>query len=382
LYPSISGITMNLETFHFASRPVLISARRSLNLDETFYDSMVRRSGDELWRFLTQAMEVGDQIAIRRITQIFLLNQMKQPNKMERDRLILTAAAAQVDYHEVKFVRDLLVHLQKVRDEISIIRLTDATFGLRNSGASENPFSKAESRIDDSVSHVRQLIIGGNRNVTAHIVQGLSYLGDFPLADGIAHAMREFGESETAPAVLGAKYRHLHDRPDLAVQYVTRNTLSSSHSWSHNNLCGALCDVGDFKGGLWHVCHSLSLLTYGVTPKEIKERHFTGNTLWRPLRELGLEGQLMLGKQFSSLNKLGEHRSVDKTQMDAYRSAVISARLLKSLGMLELSRSVTRVIGSLPDDWVSHALVEIDQEEVVFEMVKSNGEVELIGRKF
>ena len=381
MYPSFSGVTMNIESSSFASRPVFISARRSLNLDETFYDSMMRRSRDELWRFLTQAMEVGDQTAIRRISQTFLSDVAAGSFRIEKDRLILTAAAAQVDYHDVKFVRDLSAHLQRVKVEINLVRLGDPTFGLRTENDENNPFLIAELKINETIGYVRQLIVGGNRNVTARIIQGLSYLGDFPLADGIADAMWEFGTSAGAPAVLGAKYRHLHKQPELAIKYVKKNAAGKSHSWTHNNLCAAHCDGGDFTSGLWHVCHSLSLLTYGYSSKEIKERHYAANTLRRPLRELKLGNQDSLSTRFASLNPLQSNWSDEKVHASARQSAVYVARILKSLGMLDLSRRVTRVIAVMPDDWVPHALVEIDQETVMYEMMQNDEQVVLIERE-
>lgn len=371
---------MNLESFNFADRPVAISARRSLNLDVGFFNSMASRGRDDLWQIFTLAMEAGDQIAIRRISQAFLSDDTDHPSKIEKERLILTAAAAQVDYHDVKFVRDLHDHLQKVKDEIGLVRLGDKTFGLTAPGDLVNFFVVSESKIDEIISHVRQLTLGGNRNVTARIIHGLSYLGDFPLADGIADAMWDFGASAGAPAVLGAKYRHLHKQPELAIKYVNKNAAGKSHSWTHNNLCAAHCDGFDYTGGLWHVCHSLSLLTYGFSSKEIKERHYAANTLRRPLGHLNLVEQQLLNLMFATLNPLKFGGSDEAVHTRARQSAVYVARILKSLGMIELSRRVTRVIAEMPDDWVPRALVEIDREKVMYEMTRINEQVELIKR--
>jgi hypothetical protein len=129
------------------------------------------------------------------------------------------------------------------------------------------------------------------------------------------------------------------------------------------------------------VCHSLSLLTYGYSSKEIKERHYAANTLRRPLRELKLGNQDSLSNRFASLNPLQSDWSDEKVHASARQSAVYVARILKSLGMLDLSRRVTRVIAVMPDDWVPHALVEIDQETVMYEMMQNDEQVVLIERE-
>lgn len=360
---------------NFADRPLSVSPRRSLGLDEVFYGSIQQKSGEQLWAVMAQAMEAGDRTAIRRICGSYLLHPVHVPLGTGRDRLILMAASAHADYQDVKILKNLVPYLNAVRAEIDLVRLNDATYGLRAEGALENPFEKAEARISEIISYTQQLI-SGNRYVTAHVVRGFAYLGDFPIVDAISDAMVEFDVSDEAPAVLGARYRHLHGRPELAVAYVQNHLHKYGHAWLENNMCASLCDMGEVDAGLVHACRSLSLMTFGDNARERKSRFYTGRTIYRPSRILGYERTFQLSKMIISAN---ENDVVAKDELSSgYQSAIAAALILKSLGMPELSRRVTRQIAAISEPWVAEALVMIDAEPTVANVAEVNGRVRVV----
>jgi len=168
------------QPINFADRPLTVAARRSIGLNEDFYDSIQHRTGEQLWGTMAQAMEAGDRTSIRRIAGSYLLHPLHVPLGIGRDRLVLMAASAHADYINVKFLKDLVPYLNAVRAEIDLVRLNDATYGLRAEGVLDNPFEKAEARIIETIDHTQQLI-NGNRYVTAHVVMGIAYLGDYQL---------------------------------------------------------------------------------------------------------------------------------------------------------------------------------------------------------
>ncbi len=375
MYPSKECMNNSSQPINFADRPLTVAARRSIGLNEDFYDSIQNRRGEELWGVMTQAMEAGDRTAIRRIAGSYLLHPMHVPLGMGRDRLILTAASAHADYQEVKYLKDLVPYLNAVRTEIDLVRLNDATYGLRPEGALDNPFEKAEERINETIAHVQQLI-NGNEFVTAFVVQGISYLGDFPIADAVSDSMVEFNVSDEAPAVLGARYRHLQGRPDLAVAYVEQHVKSYGHTWLENNMCASLCDMGEIDAGLVRACRSLSLMTFGATPKERKNRFYVGRTIYRPLRILGYDRAFGMAKLIIRVND--SHEIAKGELHSGYQSAIAAALILKSLGMPELSRRVTRQIAAVSEPWVAEALVKIDAEPAVANVAELNGRVRVV----
>ena len=171
MYPSTNGMETNSKFIPFAERVLAMPARGSLGLPETFFDDINRMGGERLWAAMSQAMEVGDQTTIRRIAGTYLQFPIHVPIGVSRDRLILSAAAAHADYVPVQRVKDLVPFLEAVQSEIALVRLNDATFGLRREGALENPFNAAEERMKSTLRLTRQLV-GGNQNVTAFVVQG------------------------------------------------------------------------------------------------------------------------------------------------------------------------------------------------------------------
>lgn len=375
MYPSKECMNNSSQPINFADRPLTVAARRSIGLNEDFYDSIQQKSGEQLWGVMAQAMEAGDRTTIRRIAGSYLLHPMHVPLGMGRDRLILTAASAHADYQDVKFLKDLVPYLNAVRAEIDLVRLNDATYGLRAEGALDNPFEKAEERINETIAHVQQLI-GGNEYVTARVVMGLAYLGDYPIVDAVSDAMVEFNVSDEAPAVLGARYRHLQGRPELAVAHVQQHLNQYGHAWLENNMCASLCDMGEVDAGLVHACRSLSLMTFGDTPKERKNRLYTWRTIYRPLRLLGYNGPFRLSQMVISANEGLE--SVEDELSSGYQSAFAAALILKSLGMPELSRRVTRQIAAISEPWVTEALVRIDAEQPVANVEKIAGRLRVV----
>lgn len=359
----------------FADRPLTVAARRSLGLSEDFYGSVQNQSGEQLWSVLARAMEAGDRVAVRRICGTYLLNRIHVPLGKSRDRIILMAASAHADYQNITTVKDLVPYLNAVRTEIDLVRLNDATYGLRDEGSLENPFDKAEARIADSIAHVHQLM-SGNRYVTAFVVQDFSYLGDFMIANAISDAMVEFDVSAEAPAVLGARYRRLHTQPELAVAYVQKHLKMYGHAWLENNLCAALCDMSEFDAGLVHACRSLALMTFGDNTRERKNRLYTGRTIRRPLRELGYGRAYQLSELIVSANLESD---VGTNQLSSgHESAIAAALILKCLGMSELSRRITRKIASIPEPWVAEVLVMIDAEPIVAQVAENNGRVRVV----
>ena len=134
------------QPINFADRPLTVAARRSIGLNEDFYDSIQHRTGEQLWGTMAQAMEAGDRTSIRRIAGSYLLHPLHVPLGIGRDRLVLMAASAHADYINVKFLKDLVPYLNAVRAEIDLVRLNDATYGLRAEGVLDNPFEKAEEK--------------------------------------------------------------------------------------------------------------------------------------------------------------------------------------------------------------------------------------------
>ena len=61
-----------------------------------------------------------------------------------------------------------------------------------------------------------------------------------------------------------------------------------------------------------------------------------------------------------------------------YQSAIAAALILKSLGMPELSRRVTRQIAAVSEPWVAEALVKIDAEPAVANVAELNGRVRVV----
>jgi hypothetical protein len=363
------------QPINFADRPLTVAARRSLGLRDDFFGSIQIQSGESLWRYMAQAMEAGDRTSIRRIAGTYLLHPMHVPLGIGRDRLILMAASAHADYIDVKFLKDLIPYLNAVRAEIDLVRLNDATYGLRPEGALDNPFEKAEARINETIAHVQQLM-NGNRYVTAYVVMGIAYLGDLPIVDAISDAMVEFNVSDEAPAVLGARYRHLHGRPELAVAHVQKHLNKYGHAWLENNMCASLCDMDEVDAGLVHACRSLSLMTFGDTPKERKSRLYTWRTIYRPLRLLGYNGPLRLSQMVISANE--EDESAEDELTSGYQSAIAAALILKSLGMPELSRRVTRQIAAISEPWVAEVLVRIDAQEPVANVEEIAGRLRVV----
>jgi hypothetical protein len=246
---------------------------------------------------------------------------------------------------------------------------------LRPEGALDNPFEKAETRINETIAHVQQLM-NGNRYVTAYVVMGIAYLGDLPIVDAISDAMVEFNVSDEAPAVLGARYRHLHGRPELAVAHVQKHLNKYGHAWLENNMCASLCDMDEVDAGLVHACRSLSLMTFGDTPKERKNRLYTWRTIYRPLRLLGYNGPLRLSQMVISANE--EDESAEDELTSGYQSAIAAALILKSLGMPELSRRVTRQIAAISEPWVAEVLVRIDAQEPVANVEEIAGRLRVV----
>ena len=363
------------QPINFADRPLTVAARRSIGLNEDFYDSIQHRTGEQLWGTMAQAMEAGDRTSIRRIAGSYLLHPLHVPLGIGRDRLVLMAASAHADYINVKFLKDLVPYLNAVRAEIDLVRLNDATYGLRAEGALDNPFEKAEARIIETIDHTQQLI-NGNRYVTAHVIMGIAYLGDLPIVDAISDAMVEFNVSDEAPAVLGARYRHLHGRPELAVAHVEKHLNKYGHAWLENNMCASLCDMDEVDAGLVHACRSLSLMTIGETPKERKNRLYSGRTIYRPSRLLGYGRAFVLSQMLISANE--EDESAEDELPSGYQSAIAAALILRSLGMPELSRRVTRQIAAISEPWVAEALVMIDAEPAVANVAELNGRVRVM----
>ena len=375
MYPSTNGMETNSTFTPFAERVLAMPARGSLGLPETFFDDINRMGGERLWAAMSQAMEVGDQTTIRRIAGTYLQFPIHVPIGVSRDRLILSAAAAHADYVPVQRVKDLVPFLEAVQSEIALVRLNDATFGLRREGALENPFNAAEERMKSTLRLTRQLV-GGNQNVTAFVVQGLAYLGDFPLSNAVAEAMNESAVSKEAPAVLSAQYRRLHKRPDLAFNFTSQFESDPIHPWTESSRCGALCDMGEFSAGLFHACRSLSLISLGDSEKEIKNRRFVGNTISRPLRALDYQKQFELAKEIISINAAGG--SVPSGRTAGQQSAIDGAMILWSLGLPQLAEKLTKKIAVLPFDWVPEALNKINNTAVVARVAEADGRVRVL----
>ena len=375
VYPSKKSMNNPSQPINFADRPLTVAARRSLGLNEDFFNSIQQQNGEALWGIMAQAMEAGDRTAIRRICGGYLLHPIHVPQGASRDRLILMAATAHADHVDVKFIKDLVPYLNAVREEIGLVRLNDATYGLRPEGALDNPFQKAETRIIETIDYVQQLI-NGNKYVTAHVVMGIAYLGDFPIVDAISDAMVEFNVSDEAPAVLGARYRHLLGRPELAVAHVQKHLNKYGHAWLENNMCGALCDMDEADAGLVHACRSLSLMTFGDTPKERRNRLYTGRTIYRPLRLLGYDRAFLLSRMIITAND--ELESLEKELPSGYESAIAAALILQSLGMPEFARRVTRQIAAVSEPWVAQALAMIDKEQPVANVEDIAGRIRIV----
>ena len=366
------------QPINFADRPLTVAARRSLGLNEDFYNTIQQQNGEALWGIMAQVMEAGDRRAIRRICGSYLLHPMHVPQGASRDRLILMAATAHADYIEVKFLKDLIPYLNAVRREIDLVRLNDATYGLRPEGALGNPFQKAEARIIETIGYAKQLI-NGNVYVTAHVVMGIAYLGDFPIVDAISDAMVEFNVSDEAPAVLGARYRHLQGRPELAVAHVQKHLNKYGHAWLENNMCGALCDMDETDAGLVHAGRSLSLMTFGDTDKESRNRLYTGRTIYRPLRLLEYERAFYLSRILIGHNsEHGMRLSPRDGCSSGYESAIAAALILQSIGMPEFARRVTRQIAAVSEPWVPEALAEIDREQRVATVEDIAGRIRIV----
>ena len=268
--------------------------------------------------------------------------------------------------------------MNAVRREIDLVRLNDATYGLRPEGALDNPFQKAEARIIETIGYAKQLI-NGNVYVTAHVVMGIAYLGDFPIVDAISDAMVEFNVSDEAPAVLGARYRHLQGRPELAVAHVQKHLNKYGHAWLENNMCGALCDMDETDAGLVHAGRSLSLMTFGDTDKESRNRLYTGRTIYRPLRLLEYERAFYLSRILIGHNsEHGMRLSPRDGCSSGYESAIAAALILQSIGMPEFARRVTRQIAAVSEPWVPEALAEIDREQRVANVEDIAGRIRIV----
>lgn len=359
----------------FSERPLRVIARKSSGLNEDFYSRIGQMGGERLWSTMAQAMENGDRITIRRIAGTYLQYTTHASMKMSRDRIVLSAAAAHADYVDVGYVRDIVPFLEAVKLEIELVRLNDAVFGLRREGSLENPFATAHDRIDKTIEYSKQLIMG-NGFVSSYVIQGLSYLGDFPLANAVSYAMNDCDLSREAPAVLSAQYRHLHSRPDLALAHMLRFSDEPFHPWNENSSCGALCDLGEFDAGLVHVCRSLSVLPIGETTKEMKSRLYTSRTIARPLRNLQYGLPLKLANDLIELNR--ENGMSPNYLLRGHQSVVKAAIILTSLGFPNLAENLIVEIGALSEPWVPSALKAIRRTKVVGEVDDVDGRVRVM----
>jgi hypothetical protein len=359
----------------FSNRKLRLATRKFNTLNEDFYAQLNQMGGERLWAAMAQAMEVGDRTAIRRIAGTYLQYPTHVPMGMSRDRIVLSAAAAHADYIDVVYVRDIVPFLEAVRSEIELVRLNDVVFGLRKSGSLDGPFERAYKRIEDTIDHAKQLV-AGNRFVSAYLLQGLSFIGDFPLANALSHVMSDCGFSKEAPAVLSAQYRHLHSRPDLALVHTKDFLNEPVHSWNENSRCGALCDVGEFDAGLAHACRSLSVLPLGDSVEEMRSRLYSGRTVMRPLKAL------KYGKSYEWANAIVEINSAVPELKDSisagYRSAIHAAKILTSLGLPQLAENLTVQISVISEPWVSAAVRSIGRTKVLGTLEEVDGRLRVV----
>ena len=73
-----------------------------------------------------------------------------------------------------------------------------------------------------------------------------------------------------------------------------------------------------------------------------------------------------------------EDESAEDELPSGYQSAIAAALILRSLGMPELSRRVTRQIAAVSEPWVAEALVMIDAEPAVANVAELNGRVRVV----
>lgn len=254
--------------------------RIALREDE-LHNIVQRRDGERFERWLWEALEAGDKVAIRSIASAYLASPTTAPTSHSRERLALVGAAAHVQGPEPRVLRDLLWWTSRLEHEgLVLMRLAVDDLGRRQPGALDSAFQAATRRVRRIMNHV-SLLARGRITRPGELVRELSVCGEFFLADAVARALTANGCGTYGTVAFAADVRHRWHHAERAVAMCDTVLSQGFNPAAANCKAASLGDLAQFEQAA-----NVALVSLAY-----QSDAYSANTCRRALRNLAVTGR-------------------------------------------------------------------------------------------